>query len=194
MEFLKEQWDAPITKTKIIDDEHFIEVDASPITEVFHPEVIEFNGKCFLKNYDENKYKAVVDHYFNNMVLNKHADCSFLSNVITDSGENCTLFKTISIYGQSPESYIKNCKSVTKQDKSIDELPVNGTYSPPLIHTTNEAKEDGSKINHSGFEYAKEQNNFFNKKKEALRLRVFLITTILVMILIMMMVFLLPKI
>lgn len=180
LDYLKKQWLALTAKTQIIDGNEGIEVDAIQYSETFMPTTVEFDGKYFVKNYDERKYQQVINYYFHQMLCDERKDFSFLSNVLPDTITSCTHFKYISIYGISPELYIEKYKPITNKSSINYIPPVDKANSSPTIYRAGNmylhdtpGKTDTVKpsmtnepvIYHNSAEFARTQKDKEPKKK-----------------------------
>lgn len=101
IEYLKKQWLCVSTKTEVLQENDYFEVNSIYYKADFTPDVYTRRGLSIVKNYNEDSYKSVINYYFNQFVKNPSIDSSFLSNILPDMTDEKLMFKNFSIYGDN---------------------------------------------------------------------------------------------
>jgi len=110
LRYLKEQWDAATTKTHIITmDEPLKDIglkDAAPIEAI---EFAEFEGRRFIKNYNEENFQAYIDYFF--IRIKNGENIAFLSQVSASDAETENHYNVLSISDRSADSFVTSLKA-----------------------------------------------------------------------------------
>ncbi len=134
IEFLKDQWNSPTTKAKLLSENDGIELELVDYNQNsfkpdFHSEFCE--NINFVKNFDEDKYESYINYFFTEMINNPNKDLSFLSNVFPDDVTADYSFKNISLCQGTPTECINHIESSKKKFDIPKEENINSSNSRP---------------------------------------------------------------
>lgn len=131
IEFLKDQWDSPVTKAKLLSENDAIELELVDYKDSFNIRKTPYEKLNFVENFDENNYQSYIDYFFTEMINNPSKDLSFLSNVFPDDVTADYPFKNISLCKGTPEECINYIESSKKKIDKPKEENINSSNFRP---------------------------------------------------------------
>jgi len=116
LRYLKKQWLSATTASEVLklnQNGAWIDIPEVEYVPQFKPDVTEYDGKKFIRNYKEDDYQTIINYYFYEMLHHPEQDFSFLSQVISDDVTSLH-YKNISIFDKSAEK----CITLLKEQKN----------------------------------------------------------------------------
>ena len=116
LRYLKKQWLSATTASEVLklnQNGAWIDIPEVEYVPQFKPDVTEYDGKKFIRNYKEDDYHTIINYYFYEMLHHPEQDFSFLSQVISDDVTSLH-YKNISIFDKS----VEECITLLKEQKN----------------------------------------------------------------------------
>lgn len=163
IEFLKDQWNSPTTKAKLLSENDGIELELVDYKDSFNiGKTSSYEKLNFIENFDEDKYESYINYFFTEMINNPSKDLSFLSNVFPNDVTADYPFKNISLCKGTPEECINYIESSKKKFDIPKEENINSSnpgHDKPRNQTEGQVRRPESNYN----DYEKKNIGFMIK-------------------------------
>lgn len=144
LQFLKKQWEAATAKTEIVTLDSALDIETKQFSPSLCTDEIEYEGRIYLKNYNESDYQKYIDHYFSKILENPTMNISFLSQISANDCDRITHYKIVSLIDVSAETYITNFKT-KKAVASTPKVSIDPDMAQQIKRTTPRIQEEEKK-------------------------------------------------
>lgn len=144
LQFLKKQWEAATAKTEIVTLDSALDIETKQYSLTGSIDEIEYEGRKYLKNYNESDYQMYIDYYFSKILENPTMNISFLSQISANDCDRITHYKVVSLTDVSVETYITNSKT-KKAVSSTQKASIDPDMELQIKRTTSRIPEEEKK-------------------------------------------------